>query len=103
MSSKSKIKGSNFERSVVNLAKLYFPKWDAKRAYASNGESLGQHREVDVMLSNRNSEIWKVQCKRKAKLPDYLGFTEHVDAVCIKEDRGEIYILMKLADFLKRG
>ena len=98
MTSPSKIKGNNFEREIVKLFQTrgYY----AKRAYASNGQSLGLHEEVDIIASGVGSTQLKLQCKRRKKLPDFLGFTEHVDAVVFKEDRGDIYIMFRLEEYL---
>ena len=48
MTHPSKIKGNTFERECVNKAKKKGIK--AKRAYGSNGMSLGLEEEVDALL-----------------------------------------------------
>ena len=50
MAHPSKVKGNKFERDVVNKAKEFG--LDSKRAYASNGESLGMHAEVDLLIKD---------------------------------------------------
>jgi hypothetical protein len=119
MTSKSKVKGNNFEREIVKT--FTENGLQAKRAWASNGESMGQHKEVDVLMTYKlnggfitsklkpgdftpyttNADL-KIQCKRKKQLPEWLGFSEHVDSVCFKEDRGDKYIMFRLEDFIKR-
>lgn len=90
MSHPSKAKGTGFEREIVEAFKAAgFD--DAKRAWGSNGGALGQHEEVDVTAANL-----KWQLKRHKKLPDWLGMTEHVDGVIIREDHGEAYVLFPL-------
>jgi hypothetical protein len=112
MTSKSKIKGSTFERVVVDLFRM--KEIEAKRAWGSNGASLGMHEEVDVLVKLPNGQFdrsvppnpyyddFKIQCKRRKKIPKFLGLTEHVDAVVFKEDHGKVYILMSLNDFIRR-
>ena len=46
--SKSKAKGNRFEREVVKLAKEYG--LESKRAWGSDGRSLGLHPEVDITI-----------------------------------------------------
>ena len=67
----------------------------AKRAWGSNGESIGEHAEVDLIVAG-----YKVQAKRRAKLPDYLKPSEHVDIQAVREDRGDTLILINWYDFL---
>ena len=94
MTHPSKVKGNTFERFVVNKAKEYGLK--SKRAYASNGESLGMHAEVDLII-----EDYKIQAKIRKSIASYLVPNENVDAQVIREDRGEAYIVLRLEDWLK--
>ena len=94
MPSKSKAKGNRFEREIVNMCKFWNTK--AKRAWGSNGQAIGQHEEVDVLIG----ENFKVKDKCRKKLADFLLPTEHVDAVVCKQDRGETLIIMRFEDFL---
>lgn len=117
MTAPNKARGNALEREVVK--KLLAKGIKAKRAYASNGESLGQHCEVDVLVPRqtmirsivvdgtpvkmKNALLaMKLQCKRKKVLPKWLGLTEHVDAAVFKQDRGTIYITMRLDEFIDR-
>jgi len=68
----------------------------AKRAWGSNGASLGMHEEVDVLIGKN----FKIQAKCRKKLASFLIPTEHVDAVVCKQDRGEMLIIMRLDDVL---
>ena len=94
MSNPSKQKGNRFERLIVRLCDI----WDvkAKRAWGSNGQSLGMHEEVDVLIGND----FRVQAKCRKKLARFLVPSEEVDAVVFKEDRGDTYILMRFEDWL---
>ena len=94
MAHPSKVKGSKFERDVVNKAKEFG--LESKRAYASNGESLGMHAEVDLII-----EDYKIQAKIRKSIASYLVPNENVDAQVIREDRGEAYIVLKLEDWLE--
>ena len=94
MPSPSKAKGNRFEREIVNkLTRLGIT---AKRAWGSNGASLGMHEEVDVLVGSS----FKIQAKCRKKIASFLIPTEHVDAVICKEDRGEMLIIMRLDDVL---
>ena len=81
MPSKSKQKGNGFEREIVQDALDLGLK--AQRAWGSNGQSLGMHEEVDVLL-----EGYKVQCKRRKKLSEIVKPNENVDIQIFREDRG---------------
>ena len=94
MAHPSKVKGNKFERDVVNKAKEFG--LESKRAYASNGESLGMHAEVDLII-----EDYKIQAKIRKSIASYLVPNENVDAQVIREDRGEAYIVLKLEDWLE--
>tara|TARA_R100000008_G_C3522593_1_gene134808 strand:+ start:19 stop:312 length:294 start_codon:yes stop_codon:yes gene_type:complete len=95
MAHPSKVKGNKFERDVVNKAKELG--LDSKRAYASNGESLGMHAEVDLII-----ESYKIQAKIRKSIASYLIPNENVDAQVIRQDRGEAYIVLRLEDWLKQ-
>ncbi|QDP51803.1 MAG: hypothetical protein GOVbin212_22 [Prokaryotic dsDNA virus sp.] len=95
MAHPSKVKGNKFERDVVNKAKELG--LDSKRAYASNGESLGMHAEVDLII-----ESYKIQAKIRKSIASYLLPNENVDAQVIRQDRGEAYIVLRLEDWLKQ-
>ena len=92
---KSKDKGSRFERFLVKLIESFNIK--ARRAWGSNGQALGMHEEVDLLMDD---EI-RIQAKWRKSMPKYLGMTEEVDMVAFKEDRGETYFLIRATDFLE--
>ena len=93
MTHPSKRKGNTHEREVVNIAHSYGI--NGERAYASNGRSLGLHEEVDVLLEGD----LRIQAKRRKKIADWLKPTEVVDAVVVREDRGENYIILRYNEF----
>ena len=94
MPSKSKAKGNTFEWLIVNKAKE--KGFKAKSAWGSNGQSIGWHEEVDVLID----ENFTIQAKCRKKLADFLIPSEHVDSVVFKQDRGETLILLRFDDFL---
>ena len=100
MSHPSKIKGNKFERDVVKKAELF--EINGKRAWASDGRSLGLDAEVDVVIGNKkyNDEM-HVQCKIRKRLPEYIfPKNDVIDCHLIREDRGETYIVLRYDDYL---
>ena len=96
MTHKNKIRGNNLEREIVNIAKE--EGLSAKRAYASDGRSLGKSEVVDVIV-----EDYCIQCKRKKKIaqwlyPDYHG--DDVDLVVTRMDRKEALVVMPFTKFI---
>ncbi len=97
MPHKNKIRGNNLEREIVNKAKE--AGLSSKRAYASDGRSLGKSEVVDVIV-----EGYTIQAKRRKKIaqwlyPDYHG--DDVDVVCTRMDRKEPLIVLPLSEWLK--
>ena len=97
MPSPSKQKGNRFEREIVN--KAIQSGLTAKRAWGSNGASLGMHEEVDLIIG-KDPQI-KIQAKCRKSLASFLQPTEHVDAVVCKQDRGETLIILRFEDWLE--
>jgi len=97
MPSPSKAKGNRFEREVVNKATE--SGLTAKRAWGSNGASLGMHEEVDLIIGK--DPVIKIQAKCRKSLASFLQPTEHVDAVVCKQDRGETLIILRFDDWLE--
>jgi Holliday junction resolvase len=89
-----KQKGTSFERECVDTFKE--AGWEAKRAWGSNGRALGLTEDVDILAKD-----WKIQCKRKARIAEYVKPSGNVDAVLIREDRGETLIVLRLSKFLE--
>ena len=93
MTHPSKVKGNTFEREVVRLFESYDV--ECKRAWGSNGQSLGLHEEVDCLAQGD----LRIQAKRRKKIAQWLKPSEVVDAVVVREDRGETYIIIRLEEF----
>ena len=94
MSNPSKNKGNRFEREIVKAVELHEVK--CVRAWGSNGKALGCHEEVDILIDD---EI-KVQAKVRKALQNWIRPSENVDVQIIKEDRGKIYVVQELNDWL---
>jgi len=94
MPNKSKAKGNRFEREIVDAIELHDIK--AVRAWGSNGKAFGHHEEVDILINNKI----KVQAKVRKALPKWIAPSEHVDVQIIKEDRGKMYVVQELNDWL---
>ena len=91
---KSKAKGNRFEAEIVKAVELHEVK--AVRAWGSNGASIGQHPECDILIDDHI----KVQAKIRKALPKWIKPSEHVDIQVIKEDRGKMYVVQELNDWL---
>ena len=95
MPSSQRQKGFGYERELVKQFKEV--SMEAKRAWGSNGAAMGWGKETDIMFFNG----LKFQCKRPKKLPDWLGMTDNVDAVIVREDNGKSQIMIHLDTFIK--
>lgn len=100
MSHPSKQKGNRFETLIVKMTKdLDVP---ARRAWGSNGQALGMHEEVDVLI---NEDI-KVQAKVRKKIAEWIMPDENVDIQVIKQTSGELkkripYVVIPFDDYLE--
>jgi len=96
-----KQKGNRIERECVNLAKDYG--FVSKRAWGSDGRSLGWHEEVDMIIECNNMENvnpMKFQVKGRKAIADYLKPCEHVFGQILKEDRKEALVTIRYKDLL---
>jgi hypothetical protein len=91
--SASKRKGNGYERELVQQAKE--SGLEAKRAWGSDGRSMGMHEEVDCLINDQ-----KVQAKRRKSIAKFLKPTEHVDVVVFREDGGTSLVLIDWFDWL---
>ena len=101
LSHPSKQKGNKFERDCCNKATDLY-EIPSKRAWASDGRSLGLHSEVDIVIGDKkyNDEM-HVQCKIRKRLPEYIfPKNDAIDSHLIREDRGEAYIVLRYDDYL---
>ena len=96
MASKSKSKGNTYERELVD--RLSKEGYDVKRAWGSDGRSMGLTEDVDI-LANKDGKSLKIQAKRRRTIPKWLAFG-NCDLVMCREDRGETIVLVKLEDWL---
>lgn len=85
------------EREIVHAAED--ADLQADRAWASNGESLGEHEECDVRITAPDGSTWTVQAKRRKTVASYLT-CENTDAVVIREDRADNLVVLPLSTFL---
>ena len=95
MTHPSKVKGNTYEREVVRLFESYGI--ECKRAWGSNGQSLGLHEEVDCLAEGD----LRIQAKRRKKIAKWLKPSVYVDAVVVREDRGKSYIIIRLEEFIE--
>lgn len=89
MTSKNKARGNTFERKLVNMAKEF--DLPAKRAYASQGTSLGETEETDLVVFGM-----RIQAKKRKKLTGEVPKWIHTyldscktDALVVGVDRHE--------------
>ena len=93
MTHPSKRKGNAYERELVNQA--IAAGLTSKRAYASNGLSLGHGEEVDLLVGDK-----RIQAKRRKAIASFLQVTEQVDAVAFREDGGKTMVLVTWEEYL---
>ena len=93
MVSRNKARGNRLERAVVKLA--HSLGLSAKRAWASDGRSLGMHAEVDVVINGLS-----YQCKKRRKIASYLFPSSNVHGQIVSQDRGGYYVVLRLQDYL---
>jgi Holliday junction resolvase len=101
MAHPNKRRGDRFERAIVKAAEARgIP---AQRAYMSDGRSLGESKNVDVVLGLQGE--WRVQAKRRKKIAQYLQPPEGADVTVVREDHGESLAILPfdvLLDLLHR-
>jgi len=100
-----KQKGNRIERECVNLAKGFG--FESRRAWGSDGRSLGWHEEVDMTIEIPNqfkpkisSKVLGFQVKGRKAIADYLKPCEHVYGQILKEDRHEPLVTIRYKDLL---
>ena len=97
----SKRKANRHERELVKIAEA--KGFESERAYASNGESLGEVEACDVLVRGRDADVMdalRVQAKRRASIASYLEPPEGTDAVVVREDRADNLVVLPFKDFL---
>jgi len=97
MAHSSKRKGNRFEREVVRTAEA--KGLEAERAYASNGQSLGEVKACDVLIRGRDDDVLdalRIQAKRRKSHAQYLHPPDGTDAVVLREDREDALAIVPL-------
>lgn len=97
MTHRNKIRGNNLERELVNIAKE--EGLSAKRAYASDGRSLGKSEVVDVIVGK-----YTIQAKRKKVIAQWLYPDSHgddVDLVATRMDRKETLAILPYTEWIR--
>ena len=95
MTHPSRVKGFNFEREVVNLARD--SGLDAERAYGSNGEAMGHHATVDVVI-----EGWRLQASRTKgpAVREKIRPSDNLDGAVARGDGEPAVVVIPLTAFL---
>ena len=103
MPSKQKDKGNRFEYQVRDV---FIDKGiDCKRAYASDGRSLGHEENVDLVAYlydqlDMRKDI-TIQCKARKKITQVLMPDDNIFAQVIKQDYGKPYAVIRLDDLVE--
>ena len=85
MASKSKAKGNRFEKECCSIAEEFG--FTAKRAWGSDGRSIGKSPEVDIVIGYKVKDF-DIQCKVRNKIAQYIIPPEDCDFTVLKQDRG---------------
>lgn len=94
MPSKSKIKGNAYEVELVKEAKAMG--LQAKRAWGSDGRSLGLHEGVDLVVEGQT-----IQAKRRKAIASYIRPDDNVDVQVLRQDYGVSYAVMPYTHYLQ--
>ena len=92
MASKSKAKGNRFEKECCSIAEEFG--FNAKRAWGSDGRSIGKSPEVDIVIGYKVQDF-DIQCKVRNKIAQYIIPPQDCDFTVLKQDRGEVYACLK--------
>ena len=93
MAHPNKIKGNRFEYMVRDM---FMDKGiEAKRAYASDGRSLGLTEDVDV-LAIHNDIQYPIQCKIRKRISKVIKPNGNVYCQVVREDRGKPLAVIEL-------
>jgi hypothetical protein len=89
----SKRKGTAYENEIVSkLKESGFS--DVKRAWGSDGRSMGEAPDVDIVADDI-----KIQAKRRKSIPKWLSLG-NCDIVVFREDRGLNFVISTLDDWI---
>ena len=91
----NRLRGFQFERDCVNSARA--AGLGAKRAYGSNCEALGLHKEVDLVIEGVPLQAKRMKKASSKYLPNHeAGVVGQV----FREDRGIPYVTLEYSLFL---
>ncbi len=90
----NRIRGFSFEREIVNKAKE--SGLEAKRAWGSNGLSLGEAETVDCVIDGI-----RFQAKRRKSVAAYLRIPEGADALAFREERSPAHVVITLEEWIR--
>lgn len=102
MTHASKRKGNRYEREVVEQAEAFG--LEAERAYASDGRSLGEAEECDVLIRDPEANVTdavRIQAKRRKSIAQYLTPPEGADINVVRENYGDSLAVVPLPFLLK--
>ena len=97
MSSPSKNKGNRLERAIVNA--FHDAGHHCTRAWGSNGRSIGMPEDVDNVATVNGVQL-RIQAKARKRVADFMKPPPSCNAAIIKEDRGDMLIVMRVQDFI---
>ena len=98
MSHPSKVKGNRIELEIVDIFKQYgFT--EAKRAWGSNGQSLGLHEEVDCYIPEIDL---KIQSKGRKQIASYvIPNIPIVDIQVVKANNKPYLVITEIHNYAK--
>lgn len=101
LSHPNKVRGNTLEREIVHVAKK--KGLEARRAWGSDGRSLGCGEGVDNLVAGKKIQAKreKVLAKSVKKKLAYLRPEGECDAVVFREDRGEMFVLLRADDYFE--
>lgn len=94
MANRSKAKGTGYENELVRKLEDSGFK-NVKRAWGSDGRSMGETPDVDILASGI-----KIQAKRRKSIPKWLNLG-NCDVVMYREDRGITFVSMTFDDWIR--
>lgn len=94
MGKKSKVKGTRYEREVVN--DLISKGIKAERTWGSNGRTRGLPEEVDIVIDG----VLRGQCKRKKAFTKDIFPCKDVNFQFIRADQGKTHVVMDFETFI---
>lgn len=98
MPSKSKAKGNRLETAIVKT--FTEAGYECQRAWGSNGAALGEAETVDNVATINNHRV-RIQAKSRKRIADFMKPPEGADATILKEDRGDMLIVMPVKYLLE--